>query len=221
MTTTQNNIYNPSFTNTYADLKSIVHDKDTEPINNYNSTEHFDNFGLNNSKGKPLDCSDKKIYYTKYYSFASLLTDFVKFWTGKIDTKDDLDNGCLSTTDAVIIKNKIDLITQINKLIIKLIILIVSFIYLFQFSTIFGDNIIPKLLFGITIPLLGPLYLTWVSILCVLHHFSWTKDTCLWWIGIFKNIFNTILLKAPLFTFFYYNYYIFGSKTILEIISIN
>ena len=221
MTTTKNNIYNPSFTNTYADLKSIIHDKNSDPIMNYNSTEHFDNFGLNNPKGKTLDCSDKKKYYTKYYSFVSLVTDFGKFWTRNIDTEDDLDNGCLSTTDATIIKKKISLITKINKLIIKLIIIIVSFIYLFQFSTIFGDNIIPKLLFSLTIPTLGPLYLTWVSILCILHHFSWTKETSLWWIGIFKNIFNNILIKVPSVTFFYYNYYIFGTKSILEIIGIN
>jgi hypothetical protein len=222
-------ILHSSFPNNCANLKDILVDT-PEVIESFSGTKKSTNtntsaksFNLKKNTGKPVDCKPKKKYYSKKYNHIDILRDIGNFWIGKLDTPDNIKHkGCIGTVEEKIIKNKINLINNINAIIIKYIFIIASFLYLFKYSVTFGGgdkSIIIKLIFSIGLIFVGPLYLTWVCILIILHELPFTSDytkfffKCIQW-GWVKIC---LLIPEIMLTGNSY-YYLFGQGTALTTI---
>lgn len=183
--------------------------------------EPYDNFGLKHApkssntsskKTHEMACKYTDKYYSKKYTLLSLLNDYVapeyKIANKKI---------CLGDIEKEIIKTKITLINNINGLILKYIVIIISFIYLFNFSVMFGpnNNTIPKLIFSLLIPLYfakNSYYLPWVVTLGALHYIPHTRLVILWIGSLIQSLYDTVLAKVPLLVMS--DYYIFRQTNI-------
>ena len=172
------NIDNNSFLSTnlnkFAKLKDIVINKnykkeEKELLETFKSKNTHN---LDNNKKKPLDCEEKKLYYSENYNIINLFRDIGFFWLGKLENPKNIENkGCIGSIEEQTIRKKIKLINSINNLIITYIFVILNLVYLFGASRCFGgkESIIPKLLFSLLAAFAGPTYLTWVLVLFFLH----------------------------------------------------
>ena len=220
-----------TYTNKNSDTDTdtdTVTDTVTEPFTNSNKNDKTP-FYLKKNPKKSVDCQPKKNYYSEKYTYSSLGRDLSLSVTGDLDTKKNLSNPCLDTIDKNILNKKIAIIGNIKITIMQFIILIISLVYLFNFSTVFGPkgvNNIPKFIFSLVMPIIilvlpdfpNTLYIAYVITLWVLNNFPLTKNSSTWIFEIInKYIYIPLLHLLPQLTFFKSNFYIFhkGGKASL------
>ena len=218
---------------TYTDkdptiIPNIESDIVTESFTNSNKNKKTP-FHLKQNPKKPVNCKPTQDYYSEKYTYGSFGRDLSWSVTGKLDTEKDLANPCLDKTDKNILNKKIFIMGSIKISILQFIILIISLIYLFNFSTVFGPsgkNIIPKCIFSLFMPIIvlllpnipNTLYIAYVGTLWFLHTFPLTKNSTTWIFELINRVIYIPLLRLlPQLTFLKSNFYIFhkGGETSL------
>ena len=208
--------------------------------NTDSSSKSTDDFNIDKNPDSSIDCTPVKQKYSQIYTIIHLFTDWFTSLLGKTDSNSDIvtnlwtgtqftgtNKACMNNTEMTIIQNKISVIRNINSMIVRYIITIISLLYLFNVSTAFGSNYFPKVLFSIFIILFPKGFIIGIVWLLFVHNVPLIKQGYNFILNIvYYFIAKFHLHSKGIFFFLRPNYYFNhllekGNKSLFPILTVN